>query len=308
MGARDGKFVERLTRRQLLGQLGRGGLAAAGLAALGGCKGATAPDTPEPPPPSVRVNVLAHFFNHTQGFIGDREYVGMSGTPLSIKIVDCPAVSSVDPSRFAVREAAKGGWLGKFVAFSKSGELTATKFPSQDMEYDVFLLNRTNGADYSLIDDNDGLYMGQTPKTTWDREDWDATGPDEIPHEAMRQIGQALTVPWAKYMEFTELAPFARGDFWVGYCIPYSNEFAMGYRGAYGELNAWVNPEVCADDVLRLRVFIEMIIGRLVLKYRFASNFVSPPAYEYLTDVHGISPLGRDILACSIVKDRKHIA
>ncbi len=307
MGASGSRLDDRLSRRELLRQLGRGGLAAAGLVAMARCKGSTTPQPPEPPPPAVRVNVLAKFFNHTQGHIGDREYSGLSDSPLVIKISDCPDISTVDPNRFAVREAAHGGWLGRLVEFSASGQLSLAKYPGQDMEYDIFLLNKTNNADYSLIEHNDGLYRGQTPAATWDREDHDASGPDEIPHEAMRQISQALTFPWAKYMEFTELQPFVRGDFWVGYLIPYGIDYAMSFRGLWSEIGASVNPEICADDILRLRVFIEMIIGHIVMKMNFASNYTTPPSYEYLTDNKGISLVGRDILACSVVKDRRYV-
>ena len=303
MGTISSVFDGRLTRRDLLRRLGRGGLAAAGLAALAGCRGSSTPDTPEPPP-SVKVRVLAHFYNHTQGYIGDREYSGMSGSLLPIRIADSPEVSSVDPSRFSVRSASKGGWLGTRIEFSTTGQLNTALFPGQDAEYDVFLMNKTNGADYSLIDGNSGLVAGQTPIGTWDREDHWASGPDEIPHEAMRQINQALAFPWAKYMEFTELAPNVRGDIWVGYMIPESDPGAT-FRGAWSEGNAWVNPEVCPGDILKLRVFIEMIIGHIVSKEGFASNYASTPSYEYLTDPNGITPLGRDLLACAAVKEKK---
>lgn len=289
-----------LSRRELLRLLGQAGTTAAGIAILGTCKGTPTSPGPEPPKP-VHSTVLVRFYNHTQGYLGEKTYNGTSDSLLPVKAGDCPDVSTVDMNRIAVREAAEGGWLGRRIEYSSTGQLKSTKFPTQDSEYDAFLMNKTNGADYGLIEDNDGL--PHSPNATWDREDWYATGPDEIPHEAIRQIREVLVFPWAKYLELTELPPDIRGNFYVGYRVaPDAPEF----RGSWGESAAWVNPEVCGDDVLRLRVFIEMITGHLISKMGFGYNSTVPPTYEYITDNNGINEIGKDLLACSIVRDRRH--
>jgi hypothetical protein len=293
-----------LTRREFLGLAGKAGLVSGSVLLLGDCKSSpTSPPPPPPPPPPVHSNVLVRFYNHTQGYIGDRTYDGMSGSLLPIKASDCPDISTVNSDRIAVREAANGGWLGKLIEFSINGQLNSAKFPRQDMTYDAFLMNKTNGADYSLIDYNTGLL--HSPNATWDREDVDATGNDAIPHEAMRQIKEALTVSWAKYMDFRELQPYVRGDFWVGYAPgPYP---ASNPRGSWSEICAWVNPQIIHDEITQLRVFVEMICGHIIIKETFASNYVNPPTYEYITNNNGLNEIGRDILACSVVKDHWYV-
>lgn len=290
----------KLKRREFLGLLGQAATIVSGITIIGSCKGGN-PAGPNPPPPTpVRSNVLVRFFNHTQGYIGEKTYAGMSDQVMAIKVSDCPDISNVDPNRIAVRKAANGGWLGSLIEYSPHGVLNRAKYPTTDSEFDAFLMNNTNGVDYSLIDNNRGLY--HSPNATWDREDHWATGPDGIPHEAVRQVKEALVFPWAKYMDFTELQPNVRGNIWVGYL--YNNEAPYKtYRGSWSEGAAYVNPVVVVDDVMKLRVFIEMLIGHIVLKEGFAYNSVLPPAYEYLTDTNGITALGKDIVACSVVKD-----
>ena len=293
------ELKKKLKRREFLDLMGQAATAVSGITLLGSCKGGN-PAGPNPPPKPVQSNVLVRFFNHTQGYIGEKTYAGLSDQVLPIKVSDCPDISKSDPNRIAVRKAANGGWLGSLIEYSTNGMLNKAKYPTTDSEYDAFLMNNTNGADYSLIDYNMGLF--HSPNATWDREDHWATGPDGIPHEAVRQVKEALVFPWAKYMDFTELQPNVRGNIWVGYL--YINDAPNNtYRGSWSEIGVNVNPVVVTDDVMKLRVFIEMLIGHIVLKDGFASNRNSPPAYEYLTDINGITALGKDIVACSVVKD-----
>lgn len=296
---------KKISRRELLRLIGKGGVAAAGITILGNCKGGpTTPDPQPPPPPPVRSNVLVKFYNHTQGYLGERTYSGMSDQTLEIKVSDCPNTSTVNPNLIAVRQAITNGWLGDYVEFSWTGKLNFAKFPRQDSEYNAFLMNNTNGADYDVLESG-AHYLGllHSPNATWDRENYDATGPDEIPHEAMRQIKETLIFPWAKYMDFRELQPYVRGDFWVG--------FAQGpdptarLRGGFSEGNAWVNPFVCTTGTLQLRVLLESIFGHITMCYNPGQAAVT---YEYITDDNGINPIGKDLLAYSLVRDRKSVA
>lgn len=292
----------KIGRREVMQVACKIGLASAGAILLGGCKGSTTPDT-EPPLPSVPASVLVKFYNHTQGYLGEKIYNGMSETPLSIKVSDCPDLRTVDANLLAIREGIKNGWLGKYLEFSKTGQSTATKFPRQDAEYSSFLMNTTNGANYALLESG-AYYLGllHSPNATWDREDTDATGPDEIPHEAMRQIKESLVFPWAKYMDFAELQPYVRGNFFVGYLM---RPTWYPYGGGFSEGSAWVDPTVFTDDILRLRVFIESIFGHLTMSYTPGQ----PPTvgHDYITSNSGINQVGKDLLAYSLVRDKRSV-
>jgi hypothetical protein len=294
---------DRIRRRDALRLAGQAGLAAAGSMLLGRCKGSTTPD-PEPPP--VAVDVLVKFYNHTQGYLGEKVYSGQSGSPLVIKVADCPDINTVDPNRLAVRETANGGWLGKYVEYSKTGQLTAAKFPKKVAIYDAFMMNITNGADYDLIDYHPSGYGGRTfhsPNATWLRDDDEGCeGPDDIPREAMRQIGEALIFPWARYMAFTEVT--TPPDFFTGYLCP-PNPPANTYRGYAHSFAGWVNPAVCKDQGHPLlRVFLEQIFKHLT-GCLFAHEVapVGMLTYQYMTDESSINAVGKDLLAYVPAKD-----
>lgn len=295
-----------IRRREALRLAGKAGLAAAGAVVLGRCKGATTPD-PEPPP--VSVSVLVRFYNHTQGYIGEKVYSGLSDSPLAIRVDDCPDTRTVDSSRLAVREAAKGGWLGKHVEFSRTGQLSRAKFPKQDMEYDAFLMNITNGADYDLIDNHPSGYGGRTfhsPNATWWRDDDPGCdGPDEIPREAIRQIGEILVFPWARYMAFTEVT--TPPNFFIGYLCP-AEPPGNSYRGYAHSFAGWANPAVCRDQGHPLlRVFLEQIFKHLtgcLFAYEVAPAGML--TYEYITDESSLNTVGKDLLAYVPVKDTRN--
>jgi len=295
---------KRIGRRDALRLTGQAGLAAAGTVLLGRCKGSTTPD-PEPPP--LAVDVLVRFYNHTQGYIGEKVYSGLSGSPLAIKVSDCPDISTVNPHLIAVREPINNGWLGRYIEYSWTGELFSTKYPKQNAEYAAFLMNSTHGTDYIILDSGT-YYLGLLHgiNATWDREDYDATGPDEIPREAMRQIKETLALPWIKYMDFTELSPYVRGDFWVGYA-PGSNP-ELNLRGGFSEGCAWANPLVCATDVMKLRVFIEQIFGHITMSYISGSTGGPTATYDRITDDNGINLTGRELLTYSLARDRLRYA
>lgn len=294
----------KISRRELMALLAKAGVAATGITLLGNCKSPTTPEQPPELPPPVAVSVLVRFYNHTQGYLGEKVFEGMSDSPLEVKISDCPYIGTVEPNRIAVREAAHGSWLGKLIEFSLGERLETAKFPKQNMEYDAFLMNKGNGTNYEILHSG-RYYLGlqHSPNATWDREDHDATGPDEVPHEAMRQVRETLQYPWAKYMEFTELPPNVRGDFWVGYASgPGPSDLD---EGGFSELCAWINPAAPifrgdVNNVMKLRLFIEKICGHITLSY---DNQGAMATYGYITDNNGINQIGKDLLAYSVVRD-----
>lgn len=302
---------KKLSRRDLLALMGKAGIAGTGAVMLGNCKGSptTPPPPPPPPPPPVRSNVLVRFFNHTQGYLGEKTYSGMSESPLEIKVSDCPDTSTVDSSRIAVRKAANGGWLGSLIELSRTGKLNVARFPREDAAYDAFLMNTTNGADYDLIDNNPSSYHGKlfhSPNSTWWREDIYCFGPDEMPREAMRQIKESLLFPWAKYMDFREVPmdPMApAGDFFVGYVCP--REYpGSSLRGHAHDMGAWVNLNVCQNEGHPLiRVFLEQIFKHIT---GCTQGEVAPGSmltYQYITNDVTINVVGKDLLAYVPVKD-----
>jgi hypothetical protein len=291
-------------RREILGLAGKVSIASAGAILLGGCKGTTTPEPPPPPPPPpVPVSVLVRFYNHTQGYLGEKIYDGMSDSPLEVRVSDCPDTSTVDLNLIALRTPIKNSWPGAYREFSKTGKLNKTIFPRENnTEYAAFLMNNTNGADYRIFDNATyyrGLY-GHGPNATWDREDHDAPpGPDEIPHEAMRQIKDSLILPWVKYMDFTELQPDIRGDFWVGYGDSGSNML-----GGFSDICAFVDSRRATDNIIRLRVFIESIVGHITMCYDPGRAAIK---YNYITDDNGINAIGIDLLAYSLARDLEYV-
>ena len=101
-------------------------------------------------------NVLLSFtvYNHTVGPMGTFSQTALSGNDVTLRIGSLGVlpgaagaqtavnVSGVDPNRIVVRQAAQGGRIGGFVAFSDAGQV-AFKAPYAAGAYDVFLMNNT---------------------------------------------------------------------------------------------------------------------------------------------------------------------
>jgi hypothetical protein len=252
------------------------------------------------------------FFNHTQGYLGEKIYEGMSESPFEIKVSDCPDTRTIDPNRIAVREAINGGWIGRKIGYSSGGKVANISIPRGNVAYDAFLMNTANGADYGLIDNHVSRYAGEmfhTPNARWWREDISGGGPEEAPREAMAQIKAALAFPWAKYMDFTEVPrdPYKpAGDFFVGWNIP--DELpSSGWRGFTHEFGVWVNPDLCQTQGHPLfRVFLEFIF-RHCTGCRGYTGEVAPVGsltYQYISDDGGLNNIGRDLLAYVPVKSK----
>lgn len=293
-------------RREALRLTARTALAAAGTVVIGRCKGTTTPD-PEPPPPDP-VEVRVRFYNHTQGYLGEKAYTGQAGTPLTVSVADCPDTTTVHPNRLAVREAVSNGWLGKLVEYSRTGQLLYANFPSRDSQYDAFLMNKINGADYDLIDNHPSGYGGRTfhsPNASWFRDDIDCGGPEEPLREAMRQISEALIFPWAKYMGFTEI--YSPADLIVGYRC-FADPPGSLYRGYANSFQAWANPTACQDQGHSfLLVFLEQIFKHLTgCLFAFEVAPTGLLTYQYITDGSAINAVGRDLLAYVPVMDSRN--
>ena len=288
----------KLSRRELLKILGYSGARLT----LGGnipssiaCKGSPA----EPEPLPTQVTLRATFFNHTKGSIGEKTYTGSSGSPLILKTSDVYA-SNVDQNRIVVREAANGGVLGKRIGYSRNGEVQAT-FPSQNRDYDVFLMNQgpTTSNDYAKIDvwvDKGGGILVSNPAAKWCREDIDGyTGPEAPINDAFNDLDGSIKHSWANYGRYDKMGN--GGDFSVGYCNGY------GAAGRHSKHWAGVDPIRCAGHVLRLKVFLselfEMITQTDDLAGANTFELITNPATGHLNEI------GRDLFAYAHVKDDK---
>jgi hypothetical protein len=260
-----------------------------------GCKSPTVPEPPPEPPTPTSVTVRATFFNHIQGPIGEKTYSGISGQSLVIKVSDVYA-SNVDSQRIAVREAGSSSGLGKFVGFSRNREVSTT-YPKQNMDYDVFLMNTSAGADYQLIDnwiDKAGGVLEFNPNASWRREDKDGkTGPEEPINIVISALSDAINYSWRKYGSLTKVSSGA--NFGVGY--------HGGWPPAYHSSTwAGLNPDYCKTDYCKLTVFNEEIFELLTS----TDDLNGTNTWSLICDTTGrFNVIGRDLLAYVYVKDSK---
>jgi hypothetical protein len=269
-----------------------GSIVLAGYIGVGiGCKSPVEPEPPQPPTPTS-VAVRATFFNHTQGPIGEKTYSGISGQTLVIKVSDVYA-SNVDSQRIAVREAGSSSGLGKFVGFSRNREVSTT-YPKQNMDYDVFLMNTSAGANYQLIDnwiDKVGGVLQFNPNASWRREDKDGkTGPEEPINIVISALSDAINYSWRKYGSLTKVSSGA--NFGVGY-----------HDGQPLHSSIWAGvPYWLSTDFARLTGFNEEIFELLTN----TDDLNGTNTWSLICDSTGrLNLVGRDLLAYVYVKDSK---
>jgi hypothetical protein len=261
-----------------------------------GCKSPVEPEPPQPPTPTS-VTVRATFFNHTQGPIGEKTYSGISGQSLVIKVSDVYA-SNVDSQRIAVREAGSSSGLGKFVGFSRNSEVSTT-YPKQSMDYDVFLMNTSAGADYQLIDnwiDKGAGILQFNPSASWRREDKDGkTGPEEPINIVISALSDAINYSWRKYGSLTKVTSGANFGVGYGYC--------SGYPGIHSSSWAGINPDICIGDFNKLIVFNEEVFELLTN----TDDLDGDTTFRVICDMRTgrFNLIGRDLLAYVYVKDSK---
>ena len=259
------------------------------------CKKKT-PFEPETPEPSVQVTLSFKIYNHTQGLIKNYTKKATAGEGAYIRISELE-VSGVDDKRIVIREEN----FGEFVEFSRLSE-AAFIAPQADKNYDIYLMNASNGADYNIIDEwvdkGKGLGILRFPRNiTYHREDRDGyTGSQGIIDDAVLELNRAIQYSWVQYGSITEVA--GGGDFGVGY------GYCNNWLGDSTDVWVGVNPDKCKrHNIKEARVFISEIYELVTRTDDLGGGLNS---FEYITDVAGnLKPFAKDLIAYVFVKDEK---
>jgi hypothetical protein len=222
-------------------------------------------DNPITPPGPVTLQF--DVYNHTKGYRTSFTRNTMSEQNVNIKISDI-GYNDVDPQRIVVREKN----MGKLAVFGRTGEANFTA-PRQNLSYDIFLMNKSNGTNYALMDNNiHGTSKLVKPRfATWYRHDEDGkTGPQEAIEEVVAQFNDALNLAWISYGKLTEVNN--NGDIILGYALCLYNGHPVGGLHATDGTYAYVNPEVCQETGRDIRgVFVTEIFELLT----------------FVSDIHG---------------------
>lgn len=290
--------MERLNRREFLDRSGKivGGLTGVGILSSlpiinSGCKG----NGPRDP---VKVNIT--FFNHTQGELGQKSYDGLSGEYLEINVGSL-GYDGVDRNRIAVRKATGNReTMGELLRFSKTGSVSP-KFPENDENWEAYLMNTGNGANYNFIDDvvgqgNAGIL--QFPRgVAWNLGEGVGTlGPPEPIIEAYNQIQASLDFPWKKQGNFTQSES-------QGLSMMYVIDPLFWIPGKATTDTIQVDPVRCPTYEERLKWFVGLIFGRVTGTYPFLGGEV--PAHLTICNqsTGDLNLKGIDLLNYVYVKD-----
>lgn len=111
------------------------------------CSSPSAPTTPPTDTGGVEVSV----YNSASGLVRTVFRQINVGQSLSISVGEL-GTAGVDPLRIAVRQRHAGEQLGSLVAFSAAGTVAVNALPGS--QYDVFLMNLSNGVSYECLDYN----------------------------------------------------------------------------------------------------------------------------------------------------------
>jgi len=265
-------------------------------------------------------------YNHTAGPMGTFTRTAQSGTDVTLQIANLGAlptgrgftpqpaisVSGVDPLRIAVREAAQGGRIGNFVAFSREGQVTF-KAPFQDRAaYDVFLMNARNGDNYQFVDNsslnenNKAVVNPKRASTVYRVDTYGGTGPDDYLNNAILRFQQALNPPWMSYGSLTRVAD--AGDVKA----EYNGQLTICAALSFSSPAVFINPPRCADRSVPVPVWwcwLEDLFQVLTYTYHF-SPYNTPPFSASSFVVEGpepgrLSSIGQDLLTYVYVKDPK---
>jgi hypothetical protein len=148
--------------------------------------------------------------------------------------------------------------------FSTGGAAGFTA-PKQNTVYDVLLMNKSNGTNYELIDNQSTKWGGgilyQPRSATYCRSDQDGkTGPQEAIDNVIIQFNQALNLPWISYGNISKVDTYANIAIGYGYCM-YGNGPVRGFHSTDDIL---VNPDVCRETNRNVQgVFIEELFELL---------------------------------------------
>jgi hypothetical protein len=265
--------------------LGRGAVAAtAGLATI---FGAGIGCSKAGPTPIAQVNLHVEFYNHTQGLITTTTYIGNKGDPLAIPVSSVQA-ADVDPMHIIVRNK------DKLITSERDGEANFN-FPNQSQTYYVYLLNTSNNAPYSAIDewiDKGGgtLEFGHHP--TYHYEDKNGyTGNRGVIDAVVGGMNDALTFPWGNY---GSLRRVDNGNFGAGF------GYCNGWLGEHTATWAGVNNKRVTSYSGQMRIMNAEVFEILTR----TDNLQGRPTHFLITDPDGsLNPVGRDLLAYCFIKE-----
>ena len=290
--------------------------------------GTSAPSSPTPstPAPTVTaVDAVLTFtvYNHTAGPLGTFTRTARSGTDVTLQIASLApgiSVAGVDPQRIVVREAAQGGRIGNFIAFSNQGAVRFTvPWAIATPRYDVFLMNNTPPCDtfaerrfvgsfYHEVDSRWPVTLTSRLKarsmTAFRPADDGVVGaPDEPIDTAIKLFHGVMNYPWMSYGSYTRTE--GSGDVslqygWWSWCAGHYSGWGGNALGKLGGISAcfpnlnplWVGWQQNLFQILLGLIHIDPTAGYT------DSHFV-------LARSGGYSPIGRDLIAYVYVRDPK---
>jgi len=250
-------------------------------------------------------------YNHTAGKLGSWTATLPSGTQAELSIgalgevvdeegtVVQPAipVDSADSQRMILRSGAQNGRVGAFVASTTSGALTFQVPLATQATFDVFVLNVSNGTDYSHVDAGSLPYARNTTISRG-ADVGGATGPDASIDSLAAALSEAVRYPWMDYGRVARVA--SDGEIFVVFVQPNAGA-CVTYTRAKGMM--YVNPEQCAAvpvDVAGAMVEngIEMLAG---VRDPGGSDSAGLLSWDTLR----LTPSARDLLAYVYLKDSR---
>jgi len=215
----------KMPRREFLEYAGKG---LAGLAGIGmgmKCKNnPTTPDIPDPKPPGPEPKINLNFtvYNHTQGQLGNFAMEDVDeGTwhKISMDYIKSKGInlSTVEPRRMAIRKPNFRELVNK-----TTGQELSVRAPSTTTDYDIFLLNNGNGADYNEMDNQGANMRGGRHDFKTYRSDWAGSSIPEIGGApgAMIQVDAGMKpekVPFNYGSLFASPIPISGTSFVYGY-------------------------------------------------------------------------------------------
>jgi hypothetical protein len=142
-------------------------------AALAGCGDDSLPTAPSSAQPMTgSFDVAFTVYDSAKGPIRSfKKRIPSAGTIAKLTLDTSELGGGIDAQRFVVRVTHQGDRLGAFVAATRSGTLEFT-MTTLFSDFDVFLMNASNGTDYNCADGGDwNWYPPQVPRRRSLRDD-----------------------------------------------------------------------------------------------------------------------------------------
>jgi len=224
------------------------------------------PDPPKSPEPDTKINLNFTVYNHTQGQLGnfaipdveEGTWHKISTDYITNRGID---LSTVESRRMAIRKPNFRELVNK-----TTGRELSVRAPSTTTDYDIFLFNNGNGADYNEMDAQGAYMRGSRHHFKTYRRDWDGqTGDDTLYPErvwtgssipeiggapgAMIQVDAGMKpekVPFNYGSLFASPTPISGASF----CYGYGN--SGGADGAHYGGRVTVNANKLGYDVGRM--------------------------------------------------------